>query len=164
MLFRSKSDRHGPKLAPARPRRTLPAPCPPPRPASNLRDVGQVVNLRGGWLPPLSRANAGGTSGSGRLPIGRRLTICPTAVPPHIRYTLIVMVTSTELRKNKLSRLIQRDTINGTLEDLERAQQELDEELRNEACHYSDVACTPSAKGAAALDSAGRKSQPRTNA
>ena len=74
------------------------------------------------------------------------------------------MVTGTELRKSKLSRLVQRDTINGTLEDLERAQQELDEELRDEACRYSDVACTPSAKGAAALDSAGRKSHARTNA
>jgi antitoxin (DNA-binding transcriptional repressor) of toxin-antitoxin stability system len=69
-----------------------------------------------------------------------------------------------ENKPGKLSRLIQRDTINGTLEDLERAQQELDEELRDEARRYNEVACTPSAKGAAALDSAGRKSHARTNA
>jgi antitoxin (DNA-binding transcriptional repressor) of toxin-antitoxin stability system len=30
----------------------------------------------------------------------------------------------------KISRLVQRDTINGTPEDLERAQEQLDEELR----------------------------------
>jgi prevent-host-death family protein len=35
-----------------------------------------------------------------------------------------------ENKPSKLSRLLQRDTINGTLEDLERAQQQLDEELR----------------------------------
>jgi prevent-host-death family protein len=35
-----------------------------------------------------------------------------------------------ENKTGKLSRLLQRDTINGTLEDLERAQQQLDEELR----------------------------------
>ena len=35
-----------------------------------------------------------------------------------------------ENKPSKLSRLIQRDTINGTLEDLERVQQQLDEELR----------------------------------
>ena len=97
-------------------------------------------------------------------PIANRPQIDNPTTAPHIRYTLVVMVTSTELRKNKLSRLLQRDTINGTLEDLERAQQELDEELRDEACRYSDVACTPSAKGAAALDSAARKSHARTNA
>jgi hypothetical protein len=28
---------------------------------SYMRFVGQVVNLRGGWLPPLFRANAAGT-------------------------------------------------------------------------------------------------------
>jgi hypothetical protein len=26
-----------------------------------IADVGQVVNLHGGWLPPLSRANTRGT-------------------------------------------------------------------------------------------------------
>ncbi len=35
-----------------------------------------------------------------------------------------------ENKPSKLSRLRQRDTINGTLEDLDRAQQQLDEELR----------------------------------
>jgi antitoxin (DNA-binding transcriptional repressor) of toxin-antitoxin stability system len=45
-----------------------------------------------------------------------------------------------ESKPSKLSRLIQRDTINGTLEDLERAQQQLDEELRDEAHRYSGVA------------------------
>ena len=69
-----------------------------------------------------------------------------------------------ENKPGKLSRLIQRDTINGTLEDLEQAQQQLDDELRNEARRYNDVACTPSASGAATLDSAGRKSHARTNA
>ena len=74
-----------------------------------------------------------------------------------------------ENKTGKLSRLIQRDTINGTLEDLERAQQQLDDELRDEArryeaCRYNDVACTLSAKSAATLDSAGLKSHARTNA
>ena len=69
-----------------------------------------------------------------------------------------------ENKTGKLSRLIQRDTINGTLEDLERAQQQLDDELRDEARSYNDVACMPSAKGAATLDSAGLKSHARTNA
>src|ERR1017187_7308121 len=46
-------------------------------------------------------------SGSGRLPIGRRLTICPTTAPPHIRYTLIGKVTSTEFRKN-LFQIVER--------------------------------------------------------
>ena len=35
-----------------------------------------------------------------------------------------------ENKPSKLSRLVKRDTINGTLEDLDRAQQQLDEELR----------------------------------
>ena len=69
-----------------------------------------------------------------------------------------------ENKTGKLSRLIQRDTINGTLEDLERAQQQLDDELRDEARSYNDVACTLSAKSAATLDSAGLKSHARTNA
>jgi antitoxin (DNA-binding transcriptional repressor) of toxin-antitoxin stability system len=69
-----------------------------------------------------------------------------------------------ENKTGKLSRLIQRDTINGTLEDLERAQQQLDDELRDEARSYNDVACMPSAKGAATLDSAGRKSQADSSA
>ena len=69
-----------------------------------------------------------------------------------------------ENKTGKLSRLIQRDTINGTLEDLERAQQQLDDELRDEARRYTDVAWTPSAKSAATLDSAGLKSHARTNA
>ena len=69
-----------------------------------------------------------------------------------------------ENKPSKLSRLVKRDTINGTLEDLERAQQQLDEELRGEARRYNDVACTPSAKGATTFNSAGRKSHARTNA
>jgi antitoxin (DNA-binding transcriptional repressor) of toxin-antitoxin stability system len=69
-----------------------------------------------------------------------------------------------ENKPSKLSRLLERDTINGTLEDLDRAQQQLDDELRGEARRYYDVARTPSAKGAAALDSAGRNSHARTNA
>jgi antitoxin (DNA-binding transcriptional repressor) of toxin-antitoxin stability system len=69
-----------------------------------------------------------------------------------------------ENKPSKLSRLVERDTINGTLEDLDRAQQQLDDELRDEARRYNDVACAPSATGAAALDSAGRKSHARTNA
>ena len=35
--------------------------------------VGQVVNLRGGWIPPLSRAIAA----VGRLTIGRQLAKLP---------------------------------------------------------------------------------------
>ena len=35
-----------------------------------------------------------------------------------------------EERPTKMSRLVQRDTINGTPEDLELAQQELDDEMR----------------------------------
>ena len=67
-------------------------------------------------------------------------------------------------KPGKLARLVQRDTINGTLEDLDRAQQQLDEELRDAARSHSDVACTLNDSGAAALDSAGRKSHARTNA
>ena len=35
-----------------------------------------------------------------------------------------------EVQPTKMSRLVQRDTINGTPEDLELAQQELDDEMR----------------------------------
>ena len=35
-----------------------------------------------------------------------------------------------EVQPSKMSRLVQRDTINGTPEDLELAQQELDDEMR----------------------------------
>src|SRR5450759_3385440 len=37
-------------------------------------NVGQVGNLRGGWLPPPVHREGG----RGRLPIGRRLPTCPT--------------------------------------------------------------------------------------
>ncbi len=36
-----------------------------------------------------------------------------------------------EDKPGKMSRLVQRDTINGTPEDLERGQQQLDDEMRN---------------------------------
>ena len=36
----------------------------------------------------------------------------------------------TPLTSSKMSRLVQRDTIQGTLEDLERSQQDLDQEMR----------------------------------
>ena len=36
-----------------------------------------------------------------------------------------------EDKPSKMSRLVQRDTINGTPEDLERGQQQLDDEVRN---------------------------------
>src|ERR1019366_4071043 len=41
-------------------------------------NVGQVGNLRGGWLPPSVHREGG----RGRLPIGRRLPTCPTKSRP----------------------------------------------------------------------------------
>src|SRR5450759_2608442 len=41
-------------------------------------NVGQVGNLRGGWLPPPVHREGG----RGRLPIGRRLPTCPTKSRP----------------------------------------------------------------------------------
>src|ERR1017187_8277042 len=41
------------------------------------RNVGRAGSLRGGWLPPLSRASAA----VGRLTIGRSLPSRPTSVP-----------------------------------------------------------------------------------
>src|ERR1019366_1576267 len=41
-------------------------------------NVGQVGNLRGGWLPPTVHREGG----RGRLPIGRRLPTCPTKSRP----------------------------------------------------------------------------------
>src|SRR5450759_3575825 len=41
-------------------------------------NVGQVGNLRGGWLPPPVHREGG----RGRLPIGRRLPTCPTKPRP----------------------------------------------------------------------------------
>src|ERR1017187_3404827 len=43
--------------------------------------VGQVGNLRGGWLPPPVRLRTRGVpSGSGRLAIGGSLPSCPTTL------------------------------------------------------------------------------------
>src|ERR1019366_3989905 len=41
-------------------------------------NVGQVGNLRGGWLPPPVHREGG----RGRLPIGRRIPTCPTKSRP----------------------------------------------------------------------------------
>ncbi len=40
---------------------------------------------------------------------------------------------------SKLSRVILRDSVVGTFDDLERAQQELDEEMRGEKPDFSDT-------------------------
>jgi hypothetical protein len=53
----------------------------------SLPDVGQAGSLRGGWLPPLSGANARGTLWVGPIANRPQLTKLPHNSAPSLAYT-----------------------------------------------------------------------------